>query len=109
MSDEPAPRKVQMPVGVVVRRAPGVTRWAKWSWTVSAVLPGAAHGQWKELRREGEAVEFHAATLPLCLFRTDTEAYLAALNNAPPLVWVCLLYTSPSPRDGLLSRMPSSA
>ena len=26
-----------------------------------------------------------------------------------PLVWCCLLYTSPSPRDGLLSRMPSSA
>ena len=24
-------------------------------------------------------------------------------------VWFCLLYTSPSPRDGLLSRMPSSA
>src|SRR5665647_1167143 len=24
-------------------------------------------------------------------------------------VWDCLLYTSPSPRDGLLSRMPSSA
>ena len=23
--------------------------------------------------------------------------------------WLCLLYTSPSPRDGLLSRMPSSA
>ena len=26
-----------------------------------------------------------------------------------PLMMVCLLYTSPSPRDGLLSRMPSSA
>ena len=25
------------------------------------------------------------------------------------IVSVCLLYTSPSPRDGLLSRMPSSA
>ena len=25
------------------------------------------------------------------------------------LIDVCLLYTSPSPRDGLLSRMPSSA
>ena len=25
------------------------------------------------------------------------------------LYYVCLLYTSPSPRDGLLSRMPSSA
>ena len=24
-------------------------------------------------------------------------------------LWHCLLYTSPSPRDGLLSRMPSSA
>ena len=26
-----------------------------------------------------------------------------------PQVYICLLYTSPSPRDGLLSRMPSSA
>ena len=26
-----------------------------------------------------------------------------------PENWDCLLYTSPSPRDGLLSRMPSSA
>ena len=25
------------------------------------------------------------------------------------ILWTCLLYTSPSPRDGLLSRMPSSA
>ena len=25
------------------------------------------------------------------------------------MIWGCLLYTSPSPRDGLLSRMPSSA
>ena len=25
------------------------------------------------------------------------------------LLYTCLLYTSPSPRDGLLSRMPSSA
>mgnify|MGYP003300590413 CR=1 FL=1 len=25
------------------------------------------------------------------------------------VVWTCLLYTSPSPRDGLLYRMPSSA
>ena len=26
-----------------------------------------------------------------------------------PVMLICLLYTSPSPRDGLLSRMPSSA
>ena len=30
------------------------------------------------------------------------------LNTTAPIV-TCLLYTSPSPRDGLLSRMPSSA
>ena len=29
--------------------------------------------------------------------------------GVPLSVWACLLYTSPSPRDGLLSRMPSSA
>ena len=35
-----------------------------------------------------------------------------AAGNCPNFVgsWtICLLYTSPSPRDGLLSRMPSSA
>ena len=30
-------------------------------------------------------------------------------NGATPHSMSCLLYTSPSPRDGLLSRMPSSA
>ena len=29
--------------------------------------------------------------------------------NPGEFVSICLLYTSPSPRDGLLSRMPSSA
>ena len=33
----------------------------------------------------------------------------ARRNSATGSVYVCLLYTSPSPRDGLLSRMPSSA
>ena len=35
-------------------------------------------------------------------------AGMAALG-APVTYYACLLYTSPSPRDGLLSRMPSSA
>ena len=30
-------------------------------------------------------------------------------KNMPVVGLICLLYTSPSPRDGLLSRMPSSA
>ena len=32
-----------------------------------------------------------------------------AQSELGDIVYVCLLYTSPSPRDGLLSRMPSSA
>ena len=47
-----------------------------------------------------------------------TAAIYAARANLQPLLVTgfnsggipgCLLYTSPSPRDGLLSRMPSSA
>ena len=34
---------------------------------------------------------------------------VAQMNGQPGQLSTCLLYTSPSPRDGLLSRMPSSA
>ena len=37
------------------------------------------------------------------------DAYTAFLVDFKPNYLGCLLYTSPSPRDGLLSRMPSSA
>ena len=39
----------------------------------------------------------------------DVAARGEALAEAQLLSKICLLYTSPSPRDGLLSRMPSSA
>ena len=38
----------------------------------------------------------------------DVIKYVTSKNYTISLV-TCLLYTSPSPRDGLLSRMPSSA
>ena len=34
---------------------------------------------------------------------------MAKHNKTATIISICLLYTSPSPRDGLLSRMPSSA
>ena len=39
------------------------------------------------------------------------QAFLSLSNDEDlrAIVLTCLLYTSPSPRDGLLSRMPSSA
>ena len=46
------------------------------------------------------------------LYKAD-KMNIASLGNLVPQlhthIIVCLLYTSPSPRDGLLSRMPSSA
>ena len=51
----------------------------------------------KQLDIASDRYKKHKENEPLC---SDS---IAALDN------VCLLYTSPSPRDGLLSRMPSSA
>ena len=53
-----------LPIGVVLRRTPGVTAWQKWSWTASSVLPGAGPAEWHELRRDGDTIEFHADTVP---------------------------------------------
>ena len=41
-------------------------------------------------------------------FSDDLVAGYQAIENTE-VFSTCLLYTSPSPRDGLLSRMPSSA
>jgi len=83
-------RSISLPLGVVLRRQPGVTRWARWVWRAVAVLPGAGPADWRELRREGDAVEYHAATLTLELHRAETEAYRVALSTEPPSVYVVL-------------------
>ena len=61
----------------------------------------------------GGGIAFHAANESNAMIGTggtspmngQAQNYLAVIK----VVGVCLLYTSPSPRDGLLSRMPSSA
>ncbi|MDI3334875.1 DUF3305 domain-containing protein [Defluviimonas aestuarii] len=82
--------RASIPVGIVVRRSPGVTKWAKWAWKVVAVVPGAGPANWRELRREGDVVDYHAATLTLDLWSSDTEAYHVALASDPPGVCVVL-------------------
>lgn len=91
---EPFDKSETMPIGVVVRASPGVTRWAPTAWRAAAVLPGAGAAIGAELRREetdrGAIVERHVATLPLELHRAETEGYRVALANEPPLVWVVM-------------------
>ena len=41
--------------------------------------------------------------------KVDRSTYAGFSNQLTKHTQHCLLYTSPSPRDGLLSRMPSSA
>lgn len=81
---------IDMPLGIVVRKTPGVTRWAKWCWKPVAVLPGAGPAEWRELRREGEAVEYHAGTVDLTLWAAEAEAYLANLADTIPSIYVVM-------------------
>ena len=82
-------------------RRQGVRAWWK---DGTAIAVGIAVG----------TVVVHVATGARYGFDRDE---LMLLEDARHLAWgyvayppmTCLLYTSPSPRDGLLSRMPSSA
>lgn len=104
----------RIPVGIVARRTPGVTRWAKWSWKVTSILPGAGPADWKILRDDNGITEYHVATLPMDLWASDTDAYLNALSarvpgvvvvmqedtrDDAPMPWVPLTVTA-SPYDG---------
>ena len=58
---------------------------------------------------------FSSPWAPICLPKSLQKSIQAALGtqgiprSLPGSLGTCLLYTSPNPRDGLLSRMPSSA
>ena len=71
-----------------------------------------------KLAGKGAGMLGAAAVFALLAMGALTAALIALLDKAMATwvaalivmaLWACLLYTSPSPRDGLLSRMPSSA
>ena len=69
--------------------------------SVGLAMSKVSHVSNDELARV--LAEFRAETEQLSALHLGSGSYIrAVLQN-------CLLYTSPSPRDGLLSRMPSSA
>ena len=57
-----------------------------------------------EIISEQNVNEYEESDLDVEIIERDKK-----ITKTPPAIIVCLLYTSPSPRDGLLSRMPSSA
>lgn len=84
---------VSLPLGIVVQRRPGVTRWAKWNWKATSVMPGAPRADWSVLRAAGDITEYHAATVPLELYRSDTEAYLTGLAAKIPTIGIVMRET----------------
>ena len=54
-------------------------------------------------------VPFHPRHIHMANFRSFEKDLIDGYGRPHIQDYGCLLYTSPSPRDGLLSRMPSSA
>ena len=73
----------------------------KYDLALIAMTPFILFGLWYLVSRTRVGILVRAAT-------QDREM-VGALGVNQAWLFTCLLYTSPSPRDGLLSRMPSSA
>ena len=71
-------------------------------------LPALLLGMWAQFRVSSAFGKYSEVGTRSGM--TGAQAARRILDyNGLQNVAVCLLYTSPSPRDGLLSRMPSSA
>lgn len=83
-----------LPLGVVVERRRIDHPWKEYSWLPVAVIPGAPaldpEAEWTVLREGDGWVQYHCGTLPLELFRRDTEGYKVNLTQDPPQVFVLL-------------------
>jgi Protein of unknown function (DUF3305) len=89
-----------MPLGVVVERRELDNRWQRFGWKSVAVIPGAPPIEaWRELARGDRFVRWHAATLPLELHRTETEAYRVNLSGRSPAIYVVLRKVEPSEKS----------
>ena len=72
----------------------------------------AANRAWESAPAEKKALwQQHREALRHIDLSGDTQRQIVIARGSPKPgeYHACLLYTSPSPRDGLLSRMPSSA
>ena len=71
--------------------------------TVALALLGAAH------TADAQTPEAQALRQEIDQLRQEFQTLQKQYGDRLTALETCLLYTSPSPRDGLLSRMPSSA
>lgn len=83
-----------LPLGVVVERRKVDTPWKVHSWRPVTIFAGAPpldpKGDWTLLGRGEDWAHFHAGTLPLDLFRRETEGYRLNLSQEPPRLFVVM-------------------
>ena len=78
-------------------------------------LQAISDGLRTEMRRDkrvfviGEDVGVYGGAFKVTLGFQEEFGHWRVIDAPLAETAICLLYTSPSPRDGLLSRMPSSA
>ena len=81
----------RMNVGVVLERRAISDPWRDHVWHVVAVVPDApADASWRELIRSEAGVRYLAATLPIEIFRKETDSYEMNLTSRDPRVFVVL-------------------
>ena len=88
--------------------------WRGWGITNETELMALAIGAllMAAIMLHGGIYHYHKAAPKLDWFRnleSMLNHHIAGLVGLGSIAWACLLYTSPSPRDATLSRMPSSA
>ncbi len=83
--------EITLMLGIVVEKRASTHPWAKWTWKPTAVFMDAEEDvHWKELVREENFIQYHAATLPLNLHRKETEALRLNLMLDQPELYVIL-------------------
>ena len=81
---------------------PNTSQSQQWFERSSKVIPGGVNSPVRAFGSVGGQARVIERGAGSRLWDVDGNEYVDLVSS-------CLLYTSPSPRDGLLSRMPSSA
>jgi uncharacterized protein DUF3305 len=88
---------VQVPVGVVVKRAKAESKWIDYTWRPVSVLIGEPDTPpWTVLSSEGDNTFFYAGTATVSLYRSDARHYRDNLGGDCAL-WIVLRPTGGEP------------
>jgi hypothetical protein len=91
---QPLARHEVLPLGIVLERRRSDHPWQDHTWRPVDVIPGAPardpRGEWVVLMEGEGCARYHSGTLPLELFRKETNAYMLNLAQTPPRLFIVL-------------------